>query len=337
MKASLPVVLLSILLGVLGGAYAYALEGPAADLAAIPREKIYIQTDRSFYAKGDTVWFKCNLVDGATNIPSTSPLYPRDRSGFVYVELHDCRADTLMERYKIKSDSLGVFANALPLEYDIEVGDYMMVAYTQWMLNFGDRGFGYKQFSVVGAGSEAQNRLSPNENGLKVKACPEGGMLLAGELQNLTYLITDSKGYPIRAEVRLVDAGTDSVIVSSEMESPGFGELMFKPRNGARYVLEAFTPGGAYGRTEIDGIREAGAAIRVKQRKGKIHIGVSGGNPATGNMQLVIVSKGKSSTMIPSTGNISIDASSLEEGIVMLLLVDAETGEILSTRKFYNR
>jgi hypothetical protein len=46
---------------------------------------------------------------------------PAKRSRFVYVELHDQQADTLMQRLMIRSDEDGVFANAMLLPKDYEV------------------------------------------------------------------------------------------------------------------------------------------------------------------------------------------------------------------------
>lgn len=114
-------------------------------------EKIQIQTNQLIYSKGEKIWIRCNLIDGVSNIPSTSAAFPKDRSRFIYVELHDCQADTLMHRYKIKADSLGVFANVIELPNNIDEGYYMLVAYTQRMMNFSERGFAYKEIYVTGS------------------------------------------------------------------------------------------------------------------------------------------------------------------------------------------
>lgn len=114
-------------------------------------EKILIQTNQLIYSKGENIWIRCNLIDGVSNIPSTSAAYPKDRSKFIYVELHDCQLDTLVCRHMIKSDSLGVFCNAIEIPNDIKEGYYMLVAYTQRMTNFSEKDFGYKEIYITGA------------------------------------------------------------------------------------------------------------------------------------------------------------------------------------------
>ncbi|MBQ7420492.1 MAG: hypothetical protein IJV17_07150 [Prevotella sp.] len=118
----------------------------------VPQEHIYLQTDKPYYAAGDTVWFRAHLLDAASNVPVK-------HSRFVYVELHDQQADTLMQRLMIRSDEDGVFANALLLPKDLQGGIYTLVAYTQWMRNFGAERFCYQPLTIVGGQRVRGHRL----------------------------------------------------------------------------------------------------------------------------------------------------------------------------------
>ena len=122
---------------------------------AITQERIYIQTDKPYYAAGDTVWLRAHLVEAETNDPVS-------RSRFIYVELHDQQADTLMQRMMIRSDDDGVFANAMLLPKEIKGGVYTLVAYTQWMRNFPAERFCYQPLTVVG-GLCARGHRIPEE------------------------------------------------------------------------------------------------------------------------------------------------------------------------------
>ena len=118
----------------------------------LPQERIYLQTDKPYYAAGDTVWLRAHLMDAETNEPVS-------RSRFVYVELHDQEADTLMQRMMVRCDEDGVFANALLLPKDIRGGVYTLVAYTQWMRNFPAEQFCYQPLTVVGGGRVRGHRI----------------------------------------------------------------------------------------------------------------------------------------------------------------------------------
>ena len=109
----------------------------------VPQEQIYLHTDRPYYAAGDTVWFRAHLVDAVTHTPIS-------RSRFVYVELHDQQADSLLQRIIVKCDSDGIFSNAIILPRSMHGGNYTLAAYTQWMCNFPAERFCYKPLWVVG-------------------------------------------------------------------------------------------------------------------------------------------------------------------------------------------
>ena len=126
----------------------------------VPQEQIYVHTDKPYYVPGDTVWFRAHLVDAVTHTPIS-------RSRFVYVELHDQQADTLMQRIIVKCDSDGVFANAILLPKTMNGGSYTLAAYTQWMRNFPAERFFYKQLLVVGNSSLTDSQSEPD--GLAVR------------------------------------------------------------------------------------------------------------------------------------------------------------------------
>lgn len=122
------------------------------------REKAYIQTDRSQYCSGDTVWLRVHIADALSSIPSTSPLYPADRSNFVYVELHNNDGilygdnnksmNTRLERIMIKRDDRGVFSSYFVVPESLPSGNFTLVAYTRHMLNFKEEEFPYKQIQI---------------------------------------------------------------------------------------------------------------------------------------------------------------------------------------------
>ena len=133
--------------------YIVALLPCKAQTIIVPQERICIQIDKPYYAPGDTVWLRAHLMDADTNIPVS-------RSRFVYVELYDQQADTLMQRMMIRSDEKGVFANRLLLPKTMQGGVYTLVAYTQWMRNFPVERFCYQPLTVVGGQRARGHRIA---------------------------------------------------------------------------------------------------------------------------------------------------------------------------------
>ncbi len=156
------------------------------------QERICIQTDKPYYAPGDTVWLRAHLMDAETNIP----VY---RSRFVYVELYNQQADTLMQRMIIRSDEKGVFANRLLLPKTMQGGVYTLVAYTQWMRNFPVERFCYQPLTVVG-GQRARGHLIANEllAPMDAKVTIRGKAATDKNPMTLDLDVRDKDGHPLQ-------------------------------------------------------------------------------------------------------------------------------------------
>ena len=92
----------------------------------IPKEKLYLHLDKPFYGAGEKIWFKGYLVNAITHQNNA-------QSNFIITELIN-RSDSIVERKKIRRDSLG-FHNAFPLPATLPAGDYYLRGYSNWMLN----------------------------------------------------------------------------------------------------------------------------------------------------------------------------------------------------------
>lgn len=92
----------------------------------IPKEKLYLHLDKPFYGAGEKIWFKGYLVNAITHQNNA-------QSNFIITELIN-RSDSIVERKKIRRDSLG-FHNAFTLPATLPAGDYYLWGYSNWMLN----------------------------------------------------------------------------------------------------------------------------------------------------------------------------------------------------------
>lgn len=92
----------------------------------IPKEKLYLHLDKPFYGAGEKIWFKGYLVNAITHQDNA-------QSNFIITELIN-RSDSIVERKKIRRDSLG-FHNAFTLPATLPTGDYYLRGYSNWMLN----------------------------------------------------------------------------------------------------------------------------------------------------------------------------------------------------------
>lgn len=250
-----------------------------------PQEKIYVHTDKPYYAAGDTIWFRVYLADAVTNENVR-------RSRYVYVELLDNKADTMMQRAMVQCDSDGVYSNAIILPREMRSGKYTLAAYTQWMRNFGEDMFFYKQISITGKGDDymleeeetgeqteeemmiaggrkEENYREKNLNEISMSVMPEGGHLIVGKKQRLAFKVVGNNGYGVDVNVKLVRQ--DGVVLAREKSKHiGMGFIYVTPSFKDTLTLVAESSGGLTCSAAIPQPLTSGVSMFVEQRKDQL-------------------------------------------------------------------
>lgn len=315
----------------------------------LPHEKVYLHTDKPYYAAGDTIWFRAHVADAVTNTPV-------DRSKFVYVELLDNAADTLIERAMIKCDSNKVFANALVLPRSLRSGRYTLAAYTRWMMNFDKELFFYKQVQVLGKGGDGglvdkdvmtdEQKMIAGEEGrtdndvntgyltdISLALMPEGGNLIDGLRQRLAFKAIGNDGYGIDVRVRLVNAAGD-IIAEGESEHLGMGYIYVTPKKDEPLTLEAYAAGGLSCSTPLPEVLAQGATIAVEQHGGQLLVQLLTTKDFRKN-NLTCVVYGSGNLLVKEQFEndfIRIKTNDMKSGVVNIALVDNITGDVLAER-----
>ncbi len=300
--------------------------------ADAPQEKIYLQTDRDRYEAGDTVWLRAHLADAVTLQPSTAPDYPTTRSNFLYVELHDNAADTLVERIMLKRDSLGVFANAIFLPHELATGRYTMVTYTRWMMNFDPALFARREINVAGA-TNAVLADATADNRLHLSLMPEGGQLIDGARQRLAYKVTDAGGSGIDVEVRLMRAADRTIVQEGRSSHLGMGSLQFLADAADSLIVEANDSLGRSCYAVVPRALAKGATLAVTQRKKNLYV-----SPIVIGLdlsQLTLVAHGNGNLIAQDLRDgqpICIDTERLRPGVLNIALVEKNTLAVVAER-----
>ena len=298
----------------------------------VPMEKIHIHTDRSCYASGDTIWFRAYLVDAATNKPC-------DRSKFVYTELRDDTADTLVVRYKIKSDSTGVFANAIPLPKTLKSGDYSLVSYTKWMQNFSEDDFFSKEIQIVNSSEPFVSPQPPYRSAKKIalSLMPEGGHLIDGFSQFLAFKVIDDEGFGVDADITLTD-GDGKVLQTTRTQHMGMGKMLVYARSDEQLFVEAEAM-GRVDRVALPKVQESGVSMTVTQRGEKVHIQPFATNDIDmQSLSLVLYGSGNMIEIPIMPGKlITIPKNDLRPGVINIAIVDKATTNVYAERLIFIR
>lgn len=104
-------------------------------------EKLYIQFDKPYYAAGDSVWLKAYLLNEPTYNLS-------GRSGLLHIDIAN-DSNKVVKQYLFPVQEGLAWGNIALEEKNFKPGNYVLRGYTQWMRNFGEDGFFYRNFTIT--------------------------------------------------------------------------------------------------------------------------------------------------------------------------------------------
>ncbi|HUX96990.1 MAG TPA: hypothetical protein VMV47_14740 [Bacteroidales bacterium] len=122
---------------------------------AVPREEIYLHSDRDEYISGEDFWFKIYLIDRQTSAVTSS-------SSVVYVELINSDSRPVVRKRITLNNGLGPGYFVLP--DTLSTGRYIIKAYTNWMKNFMPNNCFVREINIYNALSSRSLRGKPGFN-----------------------------------------------------------------------------------------------------------------------------------------------------------------------------
>lgn len=192
-------------------------------------ESVWVSTDRSLYAAGETVWLRGWVSDASGELAA---------SRFLYVELLRDGMASVERRVKIKERS-GLFFGHLDLPDNLDSGWYTLRAYTRAQKDWPAEALFHSRVLIRGAGplpgipaAASLPETADPETGIKVSLHPAPGGALSISL-------TDPAGNPVAGNFSLsVVRGTLSDF--DYQSAPGPGPVAAPAPEGAREYAQDF-------------------------------------------------------------------------------------------------
>lgn len=216
-----------------------------------PQEKIFVQTDREYYAAGESVWLKswCTL----DNKPSFL-------SRILYVVLSDATGK-VVDKKLYQLDSLASAAGVIDLDKQLRSGNYQLSAYTLWMLNFPDYVF-RKTIYVYGPDYKPAAGTAKTA-APAVQFFPEGGDLIEGVRSRLAFKAVLPNGMPLEGKASVYDSkGTK--LADAQTEHDGMGVFELEPAAGEAYTARFEFANGQKAELPLPAAKKEGLSLQAQ-------------------------------------------------------------------------
>lgn len=191
-----------------------------------PQEKVYLHTDRHFYAAGETLWFKAYLSAGISD--QLSPL-----SKTLYVQLIDAGQQIVAEKKLYINEGLSYGEIELPGFLDN--GSYVLRAYTHWMRNFPEAYFFYKKIQIQSA-TQPEIITQIENNDIDLQFFPEGGDLLKGIRSKVAFKAIGTDGLGKQVKGVLYNNKSEKIADIQSLQF-GMGSFFLLPAEDESYYV----------------------------------------------------------------------------------------------------
>lgn len=300
-----------------------------------PAEKVYLHLDKDYYAAGETIWFKGYLtLQGAPATTATN----------LYVELLD-KNNTIVQK-KLFAVGNGGSPGFFELPETQKPGVYQLRAYTSWMLNF-DPAFSYSRnieiFDASGKSKAPADTAAASAPDFSVQFFPEGGNLIAGQLNVVAFKAIDNNGYPIEVSGTVKNSKNTSSAAIKTLHD-GMGSFEITPAD-AQDAFQAVVKSAKGTKTiALPAAVTTGASLKVFNKGNRIFYQAVPGNVTDTSLNdLIILAQMGSQLVYKASLNVGegrisgfIPADHIPTGILHITLF-AKTGLPLSERLAFVR
>ncbi len=272
--------------------------------ATYPQEKVYLHTDKPYYAQGDTLWFKAYLVDAAFHMPDTI-------STVLYVDLIDQKSGRQVSVNSVQLRN-GLGHGDFVLNEAVPSGAYTIRGYTRWMTNFSADFFFQKSIYIFN--NEIAQVPKVDQEIFDLQFFPEGGQLVDGITTRIAFKAVGSNGLGIGISGFVLHSNGDT-LSGFNSDYLGMGRMPFLPDKNVRYKIIAKTANSSFQEVPFPTIEPYGEVMVVDNvsMRDKIRVLIYSKSQEKGNKEVHLVGH--------SRGILAFSAKAIltERGVVMNL------------------
>ncbi len=296
------------------------------------QQKVFLHLDKDYYYPGEIIWFKAYLVNATTHKPDTM-------SHNLFVELYDSNDESVSG--KVLKLNNGFTKGDIKIPDTISDGNYMVKAFTTWMLNFNDDFIfkaplyienleeeNYVERSKIRQNRRFNRRLERRKESYEFGFYPEGGNIVAGAENRIAFKASNKLGEGINVQGEIKTTG-GNVITDIESKHLGMGYFEFTPVPGKKYYAEVVFPDDNREKFPLPGIYESGYILRIDKLKEleKVSVKIEAIGDVSSELAVIGKTRGKVKyfeefSLNDNKAELNISNTKFETGISQITLFD---------------
>ncbi len=223
---------LVMMLPLLVNAQENKVEDNYLDYFSLPRESLFLHTNKTTYLVGEEIWFKIYTYDRKNENSSKA-------TSNVYLGLYDETGKQINKQLILTKDGAGHGSFLLKEDLELASGDYFLKIGTNWMKNFKENDEFAQKISIINPKIDPAKVKYVSQKEYDIQFLPEGGHMVA-EIRNVIGVkAIDDKGKGTKASGFILDSKGDE-LTRFTTNSLGLGKFSFVPEEGENYTAKIF-------------------------------------------------------------------------------------------------
>lgn len=295
-----------------------------------PQEKLFIQMNKPVFEAGDTIWFRGHTATEAFHLPSAL-----SRGIFVHMYGPDGK---IIENFGLLPLDKNTYSSFIVLPESYPEGEYMIKAYTERMKAKRVNAYFTQKFSVKNK-VRKYDKLPANDKVFLTKFYPEGGKLLSGHSNEISYVTNDKSGNPCNASINVFDNEGKSVLIA-KTHTPGIGRLTLFVEKGKSYHALVDKDGSKTEYVDLLPVSsDSEFGLKVSDLVDQIYVSAaqSGREKISQELNVLVLIRGVPNLQFklnPEKDFLYIPKSSLSSGVNQFVLLN-EKNQVLSERLIF--
>ncbi len=300
----------------------------------IPREALFIHTNKTTYLTGENIWLKTYAFDRKNTLPSR-------KTTNIYIGIYDSTGNQIDKKLFLAKDGSG--AGSIKLDSTLQSGTYYLKALTNWMKNYKEDDSYVQKIEIIN--SKKLNKKTVNKVKFDLQFLPEGGHFIANVKNTIGFKFLNDNGKGDYITGNIYDQ-EDNIISTFKSNILGMGKFSLTPLPNKTYYAKFDLGGGSFETVNLPTAESKGVAISVNNlRKDKLLVSLHTNKTtlpdlSSNQFKLLIHRDGLIKTigftMNQLTQIIPIPKEELLSGINIITLVDHENSPVLERLIFNN-
>jgi len=223
----------------------------------LPRETLFLHTNKTTYLAQEEIWFKAYAFDRKNELTSKTTTN-------IYFGLYD--SDGVQVDKKLYLAQNGAAAGNFTIDSLLPSGEYFLKVSTNWMKNFEESDAYIQKIQVINPKVAGKNPKVISEKEYDFQFLPEGGHILVDVKNNVGIKVIDDEGKGTKSSGVIYNSKNEE-IVSFKSNPLGIGKFSFIPKSGETYTAKVTLNNSKEFEQKLPEIKPIGVGIMVNNMR----------------------------------------------------------------------